>query len=309
MRNTLLLDVSCAALLALQAAGAQAAPGAAPLHPDPALVKACGGLNSDLATATGRDYAMRAQCVLTGALPSADRFGEARTLARRALAMGEAGGGYMLYAVFSSDPANRYLRDGKADMDRYQQLAQRTLEQRRDQVEAIEGLGVAAGKGSMNAGLLLASYFRETVAPGNVSRTRALAALLARSPQHPKILDDLQREAAAIEQKATTTKASVRSFLDAYGPALGAAQAGYRSQAGGKACDKPTLKSVSSGALEDAQFLPLKGTLVAGSYLVKGRWSEFWTFDACGEDVPVTVKFQADGWGGATFAASYNKGQ
>jgi hypothetical protein len=308
MRNALLPAFVAAALLPVLAVRAQA-PGAAGAQPDPALVKACAALHADPATATGRDYAMLSQCVLTGAIPSQDRFGEARVLARKALALGEAGGGYMLYAIFSSDPANRYLRDGKVDMEKYRQLAQRTIEQRQDQVEAIEGLGVAAGKGSLPAGLLLATYFHETVAPGNVSRTRALAALLARSPDHPKILDDLQREAGAIEKTATTTKASVRTFLDAYQSALGAAQAGYKSQAGGKSCDRPTLKSVSSGALEDAQFLPLKGTLVAGSYLVKGSWSEFWTFDACGEEVPVVVKFQADGWGGATYAASYNKGE
>jgi hypothetical protein len=295
--------VLAATLFAARAAQAQAAPA----QPDEAMVKACAELPA--APEHGREYAMRAQCVLAGAIASQDRFGEARVLARKALALGEAGGGYMLYAIFQSDPANRYVRDGKVDMDKYQQLARRTIAQRGEQIEAIEGLGVAAGKGSMNAGLLLATYFHETLAPGNVSRTRAIAALLARTPQHPKLLDDLQREAGAIEKTATRTKASVRSFLDAFQSALSVAAAGYKSQTGGKACDQPKLKSVSSGDIDGPEYLPLEGTMVAGSYLMKGSWSEFWTFDACGEDVPLMVKFQADGWGGATFATSYNKGQ
>jgi hypothetical protein len=41
---------------------------------------------------------------------------------------------------------------------------------------------------------------------------------------------------------------------------------------------------------------------------VHGEWPEYWTFSACGDDVPVKVTFAADGWGGASFAAVHNKG-
>ena len=91
--------------------------------------------------------------------------------------------------------------------------------------------------------------------------------------------------------------------------AYGAALAGYQVQTGGKTCDKATLKSASAGDIVGAEYLPLKGTMVADSYLLKGEWPEYWTFDACGEEVPVKVTFKADGWGGAFFTAAHNKGQ
>jgi hypothetical protein len=40
------------------------------------------------------------------------------------------------------------------------------------------------------------------------------------------------------------------------------------------------------------------------AYLVSGQWEERWVFSACGRDIPVQLAFTADGWGGATFAAS-----
>ena len=65
---------------------------------------------------------------------------------------------------------------------------------------------------------------------------------------------------------------------------------------------------MSSGEVQDAEYLPLEGNLVKDTYLVKGAWSEYWTFRACGEDVPLKVGFAADGWGGATSTVRYNKG-
>ena len=64
----------------------------------------------------------------------------------------------------------------------------------------------------------------------------------------------------------------------------------------------------ATGDIEGAEYLPLKGTMVAGSYLLHGRWPEYWTFDACHEQVPVKVTFEADGWSGSSFTAVHNKG-
>ncbi|GAB3648457.1 hypothetical protein [Ramlibacter alkalitolerans] len=288
------------------AAGAQAQTAAAPRAPNEELKRLCATIA--MAPADPREAARRAECVLAGAIPSTNRFEEARVFARWALSKGEPAGGLMLYLAFQNDPANQFLREGRIDPERYRQLATRTLEQRREQVDAIEGLGFAAGRNYPGAGPLLAAYFHDTLAPRNVSRLGALTALLIRNGEHGSVIERFAREADAIARDGAGTKASARVFLESYREAAAAAQQGYREQAGGKTCEDVQLRSVSAGEIQGAEFLPLTGTLVAESYLVRGHWSEFWTFRACGQEVPVKLTFQADGWGGSSTAASYNKG-
>jgi hypothetical protein len=293
------------ATLFAAAAHAQSAPGPQP-RPTEEQRRACAEV--PMFPNNGRELAQRAECVLNGALPSNNRLVEARLLARGAMNAGEAAGGLLLYLIFQTDPANQYIRDSKVDLDAYRRLAARSLSERKEQVDAIEALGFAAGQGHAAAGVLLINYFHDTVAPQNVSRVGALAALLARNGERGPELERFAREADAISKNARATKASVRSFLEGYRAAANAAAAGYRDQTGGKSCDKAQLKSVSSGEIDGAEYLPLKGTMVADSYLVKGRWAEYWTFQACDQEVPVKVTFQADGWGGSTFTAVHNKG-
>jgi hypothetical protein len=262
-----------------------------------------------MSPADGREMARRAECVLAGVLPSANRVAEARGLARAAIGAGEPTGGLMLFLAFQADPANQFVRDGKVDAEAYRRLAARPAAQRQEQADAIEGLGVAAGRNNRAAGVLLAGYFHETVAPRNVARVGALSALLMRDGERTPVLERYAREADAIARTAPATKASVHAFLATYPQAVAAAQAGYKTQSGGKTCDKPELKSVSSGDIEGAEFLPLQGNLVKDSYLVKGQWSEYWTFRACGEEVPVKVAFAADGLGGATTTVRHNTGE
>jgi hypothetical protein len=256
--------------------------------------------------ADGREMARRAECVLSGVLPSPDRLGEARALSRAALNAGEPSGGTMLYLTFQADPANQYVRDGKVDGEAYKRLAARPMKDRQEQVEAIEGLGAAAGRNNIAAGILLAGYFHDTVAPRNVSRTGAMAALLRRLGESGPLVERFAREADAVA-KVGPTKASVRAFMDTYSQALATARAGYAAQTGGKACEKPELKKVSSGDVHGAEYLPLRGNLVEDSFLVKGEWAESWVFQACGEEVPLKVNFVADGWGGATSSLRHAK--
>jgi hypothetical protein len=300
-----------AALLAV-AAHASAAEPAKPAAPAVDMKTQCAQLPPapiGVPDLNANDLALRSSCVLAGILPSTDRIRDARSFALRSYELGDPAGGFMLYVVFNSDPANRYLKDGKPDLAAYQRLAARPVDDRKDQIQAIEALGFAAGKGHVNAGVLLAGYFHDTVAPKNVIRVRALTGLLAKTGHSSPLVERFGREAEMIEKVAPTTHASVRSFLDAYRGATSAALAGYRVQTGGKTCDKATLKSASAGDVVGAEYLPLKGTMVADSYLLKGEWPEYWTFDACGEEVPVKVTFKADGWGGAFFTAAHNKGQ
>jgi hypothetical protein len=104
------------------------------------------------------------------------------------------------------------------------------------------------------------------------------------------------------------TQASVRGFMETYGQAMGVVRSAYAAQAGaGRTCEAPQLKSVSAGDIQGAQYLPLQGNMVRDSYLVQGDWTESWTFQACDQEIPVTVSFAADGWGGTTSSVRFNK--
>jgi hypothetical protein len=304
LRPFLFAALACGAACAqAQSAPAPAAAG----KPDPGdeLRRLCATVSMHPADA--REMARRAECILAGVLPAPDRIGEARMLARAAYKAGEPSGGLMLYLVYLRDPAYQAVRDGKVDPQAYKRLAARSGFERTEQIEALEGLGFAAGKNHAAAGMLLANYFHDTVAPRNVSRTGAIAALLMRNGEKNEIVDRFAREADVIARTGPT-KASARAFLEAYRGAAATATAAYQEQKGGQVCASVELKSLSAGEIEGPAYLPLKGALVAGSYLVRGTWSEFWNFQACGEEVPVKVTFQADGWGGATSTATHNKG-
>ncbi len=257
--------------------------------------------------ADARERARRAECILSGVLPSQNPIEEARMLARAAWKAGEPSGGVILYLAYVRDPAYQAVRDGKVDPQAYARLAALNGHERTEQIEAIEALGFAAGKNHVAAGMLLANYFHDTVAPRNVSRMGAIAALLMRIGEKGPIVERFAREADTIA-RVGPTKASARSFLEAYHNAAAVAKSGYALQVPGKACDAVELQSVRSGEIENPAYLPLKGALVEGSYLVKGHWQESWTFRACGAEIPVKVEFQADGWGGSTATASHDKG-
>ena len=269
---------------------------------------AAGGPRPGPARRPRRARPHRAHCGLPATVPTADRPPEARALARRALALDDPAGGFLLYVAFVNDPVNAYTAEGQVDIAAYRRLGERPLPQRLEQIEAIEALAFAAGKGHVNAGLWLASYFHETVAPGNVLRLAAMADLLVKAGEKGALLERLVREAEAVGRNAPGTQASVKVFLQAYPHGVAAAKSGYAAQTSGRQCDAFTLRQVSAGRIAEPELLPLKGAMVAGSYLVKGHWTEYWTFRGCGEEVPVKVLFRADGWGGSTFTMQHNKG-
>jgi hypothetical protein len=306
MRLPLRVLLSGCLALAAAAAQGQAAPAAPAATAAQDLPTACAASPADPKEAAAQ--ALRAQCLLAGLVRSTQPFTEARQLAREAMRQGDANGGLLLYVAYSTDPANTFVRDGKPDLATYRRLAARSLDERRDQIEAIDALGYAAGKGNAQATLMLARYFQDTIAPLNTSRVREATGLLMRTGMRSELNDRMLREASAINDAAPRTKASVRAFLDAYRPATAAALKGHAVQTKGVSCEQATLQSVSSGDIRGEQYLPLKEPLVANTFLVKGSWTEFWLFSACGEDVPVQVTFEADGNGGARHAAVHNTG-
>ncbi|MFI4926575.1 MAG: hypothetical protein ACHP7E_02660 [Burkholderiales bacterium] len=301
----LLRTIAPAVMLAAAAARAEAPAPSSPPGPD--LRGLCETVSMN--PADGKELARRSECVLSGVLPSTDRIAEARMLAKAALAAGEPSGGLMLYLVFQADPSNQFVRGGQADPQAYRRLAARSLQQRQEQVEAIEGLGFAAGRNHAAAGVLLASYFHDTVAPRNVQRTGAMTALLLRNGERTPLVERFAHEADAIVRVDPGTQASVRGFMETYRQAVDVVRSAYASQAGaGRTCAAPQLTSVSAGEIQGAQYLPLQGNMVRDSYLVQGDWTESWTFQACGQEIPVKVGFAADGWGGTTSSVHINQG-
>ncbi len=260
------------------------------------------------AATNARTLALRSHCVLAGLTPSDRRHAEARELARRSLQLGDPAGGFLLYLAFGSDPENHYLQDGKPDMAAYRRLGSRTLEQRTEQIEALDGLAFAASKGHVNAALALASYFHETSAPDNLLRLRNLTALLMRNGERAPALQRLAQQAAALHDLAPATKASPRAFLDAMRTAGAAVALAYMAQSEGRTCERPALKAVNSGDVRDPVYLPLTHPSVQNTYLVRGEWAEQWIFLACDRQLAIKVTFRADGWGGASFTAEADKG-
>jgi hypothetical protein len=296
-----------AAALSLAAAAAQAQ-GSAPApgsNVRPEARQMCETVS--MFPADALEMSRRAACVFYGILPSNDRLGESRALARAAVAKGETSAGLVLYLAYVSDPANRVLRDGKVDPEAYRRLASRTLAERKDQIEAIEALGLAAGRNDVGAAVLLAGYFHETVAPRNISRVGAMSALLQRMGEKNSAVERFGQEADAIV-KAGQTNTSVRGFFETYQQAETVVRSTYETQSGGRRCEKPVLKTVSAGEIRNPQYLPLQGNMVKDSFLLKGQWTEYWTFDACGMELPLKVAFTADGAGGATSDVRFNKG-
>ncbi len=261
---------------------------------------------AQMGTQDGDSMAMAnlAQCLMMGLVPSNHPYSDAREVARRSYQLGDPAGGFMLYLTFVNDPDNSYLLDGKPNLSAYNALAARPIEARTNQIEALDALAFSMSKGHMNAALMLSTYFYETAAPNSVARLRGLTSLLLRNGEKAPILSRYLQQANSIE-KLGTSKASVKGFFDAYSVALGAATLipSHENQK----CQQLQLKTIASGDLENPVFLPLKFKSIENSYLTQGSWKELWKFNGCGKDIPVTVLFKADGWGGVKYSAEVAK--
>ena len=248
----------------------------------------------------GDGWALRGSCLLAGTLPAPDRLEAARASARRAISLGAAQGGTVLFTAFVADP--RFATqgaDGQRDRDKFAALAALPIAQRSVQAEAWSGLSLALEEGESMAATFAVAALAETAAPGNLQRVLDIA---DRSPATATRFS----EAVALARRMQAlggTHASIRSIPDVQRAALSAAKLGLWRD-GGAACDSLALDRTEPRPPEpDAVFLPVTLGPLARAYLVDGRWRERWTFSGCGRDVPVDLAFKADGWGGATFEA------
>lgn len=244
---------------------------------------------------------VRADCLINGNEQTAQPFDEARKMARQAQAAGAPGGGVELYKIFMADPQYRYVADGKANDAKYRQLAARPIAERGDQIDALNGLAFAAGKGNNAAMMPLLGYLIDTTAPNNAARVAYVADLMQKNGMAiPAPFTFVVQKAQWMTQLGNSN-ASVKIFDQAYDN-IAQTVAGQFSAGKAGSCNAKEVKLTAMAAepIADAQYLPLTAYLT-DTYLVRGHWNESWTFAGCGKTIVVTAAFKADGWGNAGF--------
>ena len=245
----------------------------------------------------------RVQCLLSGVEPAERPVEQARQLARQAHTQGDPVGSFLLYLIYASDPAFTYIRNGKADMAQHQRLAALPVSQRAEQIEALDAMAFAMTKGHVNASVLTAAYLFDTSAPNNTKRLAGLTGLLQRNGVNTP---QVQRygEAAVTTLRYGGTHASAKAFNDALASATGTARLILAAANNSRDCPEMQLMTTTPGDLKDPEFLPLTSRSLMNTYLLRGSWTEQWMFAGCNQEVPIEVRFTADGWGGANFVVS-----
>ena len=229
---------------------------------------------------------------------------KALAYARRGDQLGDAEGSFFLNVILSATHLNYLDAAGKPDQAKYAKLATRAISERTVDVEARDALYRSAAKGYPLALLSLAVTFGETLGDGNRER---MLATVAKIPNHTfpplKNLEQVARHMGRLGQTYTSPKL----FLDSQAPQMLAAMVklcGIRDPKETQKPSSPELAAMSiSNPITGAEYLP---TTVAGnerSYLIAGEWEESWTYRGCGQTADVTVRFKADGLGGATFSS------
>jgi uncharacterized protein len=156
-------------------------------------------------------YLMYAKSNL-GGLGIAVNYTEARIWARRAFAGGIAGvwepAGVLLEQIYLINPANRFLIDGKRDMEKYNALARRTLEQRAEEVEALDALAASAQSGFVPAKLLLSTVLFDT----GIGTAEKICSLLAGINDLPERLQKDLTISQQVAQLGATRASRLRRF-------------------------------------------------------------------------------------------------
>lgn len=248
----------------------------------------------------GDGWSLLASCQMAGAIQSVDRIADARTSARKAILLGAANGGTMLFSVFTIDPRFSYrTAEGKVDAAKYAALAALPLEARELQIEAWSALSMALERRDPMASMFAIAALSDSSAPGNLGRLLDIA---ERSPTAARQFPAFVNAARQLANLGGT-HASVKSAIDAHKSALSAAMFGSVAS-GGTACRTMALVKIDAGAAPaDLKFLPVPVGPLSNAYLLAGQWQERWTYSGCGVQSQVALAFRADGWGGTYFNA------
>lgn len=227
---------------------------------------------------------------------------KALDLARLSSRLGDPEGMFLVHIILQSSALGYADASGKVNQEKYRQLSGRPVSERAVDTESIDALYRASDNGYPLAILTLALKFGGTVGEGNRERMLHLAGKI---PQHTytalKNYEKLARHINGLGQSLTTPQL----FLDAQ---LSQTLAAMLKTCGlpdkeNKDAPKPAAPELIGMAiskpLANAVYLPSKVPGYERSYLVAGEWEEDWTYRGCGQTATVTVKFAADGLGGA----------
>jgi TPR repeat protein len=229
-----------------------------------------------------------ASCFINAVGTSRD-LDQGRLWARKAAAAGIDLGQVLIYVAYLLDPANAFIEDGKPNQARYDALGRRTLEERKDQIEAIDMLGRAADQGNAQAEFLLFNLYSDNV--GNSAR-----ALLTARKLPPALLNSMRNNLEALLQLQAVgaTMTTLQLFADTRQIAFPIVLSGLPG------CTTAQIVGVVVRApVRNAAYLPSSVPTVQNVVLLSGEWDEQWTFDACGSMMDALVTFTADGMGGA----------
>lgn len=210
-----------------------------------------------------------------------------------------------LYLSISAGPLNYLDTAGKPDMTKYRKLAARPISERTLDTEARDALYRAAAKNHPLAEFMLALAFGGTVGEGNRERMLTLA---AKNPNHTnpalRNYEKIARQTESLGKSYVTPQL----FLDTQISQTLAAMIKTCGISGAKKEEKeaaPELTAISiAKPLSGAVYLPSKLAGHEHAYLVAGEWEENWTYRGCGKTANLTIKFSADGLGGATMTSS-----
>lgn len=225
---------------------------------------------------------------------------KALAYARRAAQLGDPEGTFFLSVILTSGHLGYLDANGKADDKKYWQLAGRPLSERGIDTEARDALYWSADKGHPLAMMTLALALGGSVGDGNRKRMQALIDKMP-SNSYPA-LQNYGRMSRHMDTLGDTYT-SPQLFYDTQTQQMIAAMLQTCGLRDPKEMSKlPMPKLVATRVtvpLSNAVYLPSKVPGYERSYLIAGQWEEGWTYTGCDKTAVVTVKFSADGLGGA----------
>jgi uncharacterized protein len=251
-----------------------------------------------------RGTAVLAGCVLDANIKTSDRFGEAFKLAIKSAQQGDELGALTAYAAYMANPAHQYIEAGKPNRDKYFKLAKRTVEQRQEQIVALNGLGYAFSKGVPTSHRFMIAHLASSSAPGNNRKLMVLAqGLKERGIQEPMVLELAQ---SAFVRSIEASHVSVEAYKDVFlSAAMVAATAGGTKPE--QACKDWQLTAVDAQTPQNAVYLPHanRTSFLASSLMLSGSWTEKWTLVGCGRTENINITLTADSMGGVAHTIKF----
>jgi TPR repeat protein len=212
----------------------------------------------------------------------------------------DAEGMFLVYVALTTSALGSLDASGRPNEEKYKALAARPVSAREVDMEARDWLYRSADKGYPLAMATLAGALGGILGDGN--RKKMLALIEKLPPNGIEALKNYAKVARDLDSFGESY-ASPQLFADAQNAQMTTAilkACGLNPTKEQLAEAPPKIVSVAiSKPVADAVYLPSKVAGYERAFLIAGSWEEEWTYKACGNTVPVTTKFKADGMGGA----------